>query len=96
MSTWKEDHDQRFSAEPGRGGGRRRGVREQPTGARSPHLGGGALLARPENTVTSIARLPGVSRNTICNHVPELEGGRIAPAEATSTPELPQPTGSED
>ncbi|MET8299077.1 recombinase family protein [Streptomyces sp. NPDC006678] len=56
------------------------------------------LLARPENTVTSIAKLLGVSRNrnTIYNYVPELKGGRLALAEATSTPELPQPTRSED
>jgi uncharacterized protein (DUF1501 family) len=38
----------------------------------------------------------GVSRNTIYNYVPELKGGRLALAEATSTPELPQPTRSED
>ncbi|WP_330289629.1 recombinase family protein [Streptomyces sp. NBC_00576] len=54
------------------------------------------LLACPENTVTSIAKLLGVSRNTICNYVPELKGGRLALTEATSTPELPQPTRSED
>ena len=30
------------------------------------------LLARPENTVSSIARLLGVSRSTIYKHVPEL------------------------
>jgi DNA invertase Pin-like site-specific DNA recombinase len=36
------------------------------------------LLARPENTVTSIAKLLGVSRNTIYNYVPELKGGRLA------------------
>lgn len=56
----------------------------------------GARLGRPENTVTSIAKLLGVSRNTIYNYVPELKGGRLALAEATSTPELPQPTRSED
>ncbi|GJF34885.1 hypothetical protein KNE206_75850 [Kitasatospora sp. NE20-6] len=54
------------------------------------------LLARPENTVTSIAKLLGVSRNTIYNYVSELKGGHLALAEATSTPELPQPTRSED
>ncbi|MEU8867989.1 HTH domain-containing protein [Streptomyces umbrinus] len=52
--------------------------------------------SRPENTVTSIAKLLGVSRNTIYNYVPELKDGRLALAEATSTPELPQPTRSED
>ncbi|MFG2489109.1 hypothetical protein ACGFSI_41020 [Streptomyces virginiae] len=54
------------------------------------------LLARPENTVTSIAKLLGVSRNTIYNYVPELKGGRFALAEATSAPELPQPARSEN
>lgn len=54
------------------------------------------LLARPENAVTSIAKLLGVSRNTIYNYVPELKGGRLALAEATNTPELPRPTRSED
>ncbi|MFH8760543.1 helix-turn-helix domain-containing protein [Streptomyces atroolivaceus] len=44
------------------------------------------MLARPGNTVTSIAKLLGVSRNTIYNYVPELKGGRLALAEATSTP----------
>jgi len=54
------------------------------------------VLARPENTVTSIARLLGVSRNTIYNCLPELKGSRLVLAEATSTPELPQPSRSED
>lgn len=54
------------------------------------------LLARPENTVTSIAKLLGVSRNTIYNYVPELKGGRLALAESTNTAELPQPSGAED
>ncbi|MFE5797852.1 recombinase family protein [Streptomyces sp. NPDC056503] len=54
------------------------------------------LLARPENTGTSIAKLLGVSRNTICNYVPELKGGRLALAESTNTPELPRPSRSED
>nr|BFD88538.1 hypothetical protein StreXyl84_79390 [Streptomyces sp. Xyl84] len=54
------------------------------------------LLARPENAVTSIAKLLGVSRNTSYNYVPELNGGRLALAEWTSTSELPQPTRSED
>ncbi|MER6103722.1 recombinase family protein [Streptomyces sp. NPDC001832] len=54
------------------------------------------LLARPENTVTSIAKLLGVSRNTIYNYVPELKGGRLALAEATSTAELPRPSRSEE
>ncbi|WP_262391815.1 recombinase family protein [Nocardiopsis sp. CNR-923] len=36
------------------------------------------LLARPENSVASIARLLGVSRSTLYKHVPELGGGRRA------------------
>ncbi|MEI7030991.1 helix-turn-helix domain-containing protein [Streptomyces pratensis] len=48
------------------------------------------LLARPENTVTSIAKLLGVSRNTIYNYVPELKGGRLTLAEAPAA-ELPGP-----
>ncbi|MFF5279928.1 recombinase family protein [Streptomyces sp. NPDC000133] len=54
------------------------------------------LLARPENTVTSIAKLLGVSRNTIYNYVPELKGGRLALAETANTTELPRPSRSED
>jgi DNA invertase Pin-like site-specific DNA recombinase len=54
------------------------------------------LLARPENTVTSIAKLLGVSRNTIYNYVPELKGGRLALADSTNTAELPRPSRSED
>lgn len=54
------------------------------------------LLAHPETTVTSIAKLLGVSRNTIYNYVPELKGGRLALAETTNTAELPRPSRSED
>jgi predicted transcriptional regulator len=54
------------------------------------------LLTRPENTVTSIAKLLGVSRNTIYNYVPELKGGRLALAEATSAAELPRPAQPKD
>ncbi|WP_240677429.1 recombinase family protein [Actinacidiphila soli] len=54
------------------------------------------LLARPENTVTSIAKLLGVSRNTIYNYVPEMKGGRLALAESTNTAELPRPSRSKD
>ncbi|WTD22776.1 recombinase family protein [Streptomyces hirsutus] len=52
------------------------------------------LLARPENTVTSIAKLFGVSRNTIYNYVPELKGGRLALTETTNTADLPRPSRS--
>ncbi|MFE0911303.1 helix-turn-helix domain-containing protein [Streptomyces sp. NPDC058812] len=54
------------------------------------------LLARPENTVTSIAKLLGVSRNTLYDYVPELKGGRLALAESTNTAGLPRPSGAED
>ncbi|MER6364418.1 recombinase family protein [Kitasatospora sp. NPDC001527] len=54
------------------------------------------LLARPENTVTSIAKLLGVSRNTIYNYLPELKGGRLALAESTNAAELPRPSRSAD
>lgn len=54
------------------------------------------LPARPENTVISIVKLLGVSTNTMCNHVPELKGGRLARAQAPDPPELPRPARSED
>jgi DNA-binding MarR family transcriptional regulator len=34
-----------------------------------------ALLTRPDNTVSSIARLLGVSRSTVYKHIPELASG---------------------
>ena len=49
------------------------------------------LLTHPGNTVTSIAKLLGVSRNTIYKYVPELKGGRAALVEAATAPELPAP-----
>ncbi|MFI5807712.1 recombinase family protein [Streptomyces sp. NPDC051561] len=48
------------------------------------------LLTRPENTVVSIAKLLGVSRNTVYKYVPELKDGRPALAAATA-PALPHP-----
>lgn len=47
------------------------------------------LLTRPENTVVSIAKLLGVSRNTIYKYVPELKEGR--PSLAAAAPALPSP-----
>ncbi len=38
------------------------------------------LLTRPDNTVSSIARLLGVSRATIYKYVPEVTTGRPAAA----------------
>ncbi|MGW1675481.1 helix-turn-helix domain-containing protein [Streptomyces sp. NPDC002324] len=35
-----------------------------------------ALLTDPENTITSIAKLLGVSRTTVYKYVPELAAGR--------------------
>ncbi|MDI1455689.1 helix-turn-helix domain-containing protein [Streptomyces sp. ATE26] len=52
------------------------------------------LLTRPGNPVTFIAKLLGVSRNTIYKYVPELKGGRVALAETDSTPILPRPAPS--
>ncbi|WP_436840681.1 recombinase family protein [Streptomyces griseoloalbus] len=52
------------------------------------------LLTRPGNTVTSIAKFLGVSRNTIYKYVPELKGGRVALAEAATSAELPRPAKS--
>ena len=38
------------------------------------------LLTRPDNTVSSIARLLGVSRATIYKYVPEVTAGRAGSA----------------
>ncbi|MFI8790399.1 helix-turn-helix domain-containing protein [Streptomyces sp. NPDC055105] len=35
-----------------------------------------ALLTDPENTITSVAKLLGISRTTIYKYVPELAAGR--------------------
>ncbi len=43
------------------------------------------LLTEPTNTVTSIARLLGVSRSTLYAHVPELTGGRITAPDGIET-----------
>ncbi|MGW3451460.1 hypothetical protein [Streptomyces sp. NPDC001076] len=53
-----------------------------------------SLVVRPENTVTSIAKLLDVSRNTVHKYVPEPDGGRVALAEATAAPELSRPAKS--
>lgn len=42
-----------------------------------------ALLAEPENTVSSIARLLGVSRATIYKHIPEITAGGLPPGRRT-------------
>jgi transposase-like protein len=47
--------------------------RSAPDTFRSGHAR--ALLAQPDNTVTSIAKLLGVSRTTIYEYVPELKAG---------------------
>lgn len=63
----------------GLGGARARGVRL----GRPPALDAGQirqardLLARPDNTVSSIARLLGVSRSTIYKYVPEVAHGSL-------------------
>lgn len=59
---------------------RERGQRLGRPPALTPEQVGQArdLLARPGNTVASIARLLGVSRSTVYKHVPELASGRAA------------------
>jgi len=49
------------------------------------------LLTRPENTVSSIARLLNVSRSTIYKYVPELTTGRPAIEQPTARAELDAP-----
>jgi DNA invertase Pin-like site-specific DNA recombinase len=60
---------------------RARGVRLGRPPAMTPEQIGHAraLLTLPENTVSSIARLLGVSRSTIYKHLPELAGGTRPP-----------------
>jgi DNA invertase Pin-like site-specific DNA recombinase len=48
-----------------------------------------SLLSQPDETVSSIARLLGVSRSTICKYVPELTGaGRPAIQAPAARPEI--------
>ncbi|MEV4208188.1 recombinase family protein [Nocardia salmonicida] len=42
-----------------------------------------AILTRPEETVSSVARLLGVSRSTIYKYAPELSGSQAVPAGST-------------
>ena len=66
---------------PGLDAARSRGVRlgRPPSHTAEQVAHARDLLARPENTVASIARLLGVSRTTLYTHVPELKaGGRSA------------------
>ncbi len=44
-----------------------------------------AILTRPEETVSSVARLLGVSRATIYKYIPELSSSTAAPALAVAT-----------
>ncbi|MFD3620646.1 recombinase family protein [Streptomyces sp. NPDC058676] len=50
-----------------------------------------ALLTQLENTVTSIAKLLGVSRTTLYKYVPELAVGRDALVSGDRDPALPGP-----
>ncbi|MET9915210.1 recombinase family protein [Streptomyces sp. NPDC006476] len=52
-----------------------------------------ALLAQPENSITSIAKLLGVSRTTLYKYVPELAAGRDSLLAGDSRPALPAPRG---
>jgi hypothetical protein len=54
------------------------------------------LLTRPENHRDLDRETTRLSRNTIYNYVPELKGGRLALAEATTTAELPRPAKPKD
>ncbi|MGY4983737.1 helix-turn-helix domain-containing protein [Streptomyces sp. 900105755] len=51
-----------------------------------------ALLAQPENTITSIAKLLGVSRTTLYKYVPELAAGRnsLVPGDAPAALSSPR------
>lgn len=49
------------------------------------------LLTDPENTITSIAKLLGVSRTTLYKYVPELAAGRGSLVTSESPPALPGP-----
>jgi DNA invertase Pin-like site-specific DNA recombinase len=49
------------------------------------------LLARPDNTVSSIARLLGVSRATMYKYVPEVTTGRAAAALPPGPAQVPCP-----
>ncbi|WP_329579135.1 helix-turn-helix domain-containing protein [Streptomyces sp. NBC_01361] len=46
---------------------------------------------QPENTVTSIAKLLGVSRTTLYKYVPEVRVGRDALVSGNRGPALPGP-----
>ena len=50
------------------------------------------LLTRPENTVASIARLLGVSRNTIYKYLPEIPAARALPAVEAAAQATPTAT----
>ncbi|WP_051790757.1 recombinase family protein [Streptomyces sp. NRRL S-1022] len=50
-----------------------------------------ALLTDPENSITSIAKLLGVSRTTIYKYVPELRGGRNSLVSSAPPTTLPAP-----
>ncbi|GAA3820226.1 helix-turn-helix domain-containing protein [Streptomyces chiangmaiensis] len=50
-----------------------------------------ALLTQPDNTVTSIAKLLGVSRTTLYKYVPELAAGRDSLVASPSSAALPTP-----
>jgi DNA invertase Pin-like site-specific DNA recombinase len=68
---------------------RARGVRlGRPQAMNAEQIGHARdLLARPENTVSSIARLLGVSRSTIYKYVPEIGAvGHVTPAGLPAAP----------
>ncbi|MCX4672545.1 helix-turn-helix domain-containing protein [Streptomyces sp. NBC_01381] len=46
------------------------------------------MLAQPENTITSIAKLLGVSRTTLYKYVPDLQAGGRSALLATDNREI--------
>jgi hypothetical protein len=54
------------------------------------------LLAQPHNTVSSIARVLGISRSTIYKYVPELAEGRPALTAGNAPNALPGPRENND
>ncbi|WP_268981100.1 helix-turn-helix domain-containing protein [Streptomyces coffeae] len=94
MAPSRTETATRISAGTGTRSGAARGARLGRPPAMTPKQIQHArdLLSRPKNTVTSIAKLLGVSHNTIYKYVPELKGGgRTGLAEAEPVPTLPGP-----
>ncbi|MFE5027718.1 helix-turn-helix domain-containing protein [Streptomyces sp. NPDC056656] len=63
----------------------------RPPAMTEERCGARGLLTDPENTITSIAKLLGVSRTTLYKYAPELATGRdsLVPHARPSLPESP-------